>query len=173
MDQKTFDDLTKGSGAVYLPYTGDQPHWDLKAISVKWGNINNRIRVSVRTAEGEDALGIIAHHHFGDGSEDERIAYMGDPVQFNLGEGSHYSVPADPPDHVYIEGGCTDEVRVGNADIIGFAHTEWQMVFQWVDPGDVPPPSGDYVTRDEFLAAVKSITERIDKLVDQLQGIDA
>lgn len=159
MNQADFDKATSGTGAVYVPYPGTDDHYELVAISVIVGNVNDRIQVSVK-----DELGVYVHHAFG--NDFERFPFMGTPVQFNLGPGSHYSVPNDPPDHITIEGLPSDEVRVGNANIIGFQHTDWAMTFQKssaVPPPTPPPPVGDAVTHAEFRTLLVST------LVDVLQ----
>lgn len=154
MNQTQFDAATKGTGAIYVPSVEEGDHYELVAISVIVGNANDRIQVSVK-----DELGTYVHHAFG--HDFERFPYMGSPVQFNLGAGSHYSVPNDPPDHITIEGLPSDEVRVGNANTIGYQHTDWAMTFQRV--GAVPPPvtpppdNSHYVTEMELPRLVRQI----------------
>jgi hypothetical protein len=140
MDQALFDKLTAGSGAVYVP-SSQSPKYELVAIAVTWGATNNRIRVSVKNEEGSDAFNTFVRHSFG--GDKERFPFVGNPVEFNLGVGSHYSQPDPPPDRITVEGLASDEVQVGNADIIGFAHTEWQMTFKRMTSTPVTPITPD------------------------------
>lgn len=162
--QSQFNDLTKGTGAIYIPYSGTGDHYELVGIAVVTGNVNNRIRVIVLDRNGQPAFNVVVRHSFG--TEFERFPFVGDPVQFNLGSGSHYSVPDDPPDHIVVEGFPSDEVRVGNANIVGFAHTDWVMTFQLkgtaappaatatptagATPDTTPPAPGECRTKAQF-----------------------
>lgn len=109
MDQALFDKLTAGSGAVYVP-SSQSPKYELVAIAVAWGPTNNRIRVSVKNEDGSDAFNVWVRHSFG--GDKERFPYVGNPVEFNLGVGSHYSQPDPPPDRITVEGLASDEVDV-------------------------------------------------------------
>jgi hypothetical protein len=149
VNQTTFDTLTKGSGARYQPYTGTAQYYELMGISVSIGSGLDRIRVIVLDATGQPAFNAWVRHMFG--TDMERFAYVGDPVQFNLGVGSHYSEPADPPDRIIVENdGKTDMVLVGNANIIGFQHTDWLMTFRLTGtPPPVDPPEPTPTTLEE------------------------
>ncbi len=154
MDQQQFDTLTKGSGAIYLPYSKTGDHYELAAISIATGSINNRIRVIILDANGQPAFNVWVHHAFG--TDCERFPFTGEAVQFNLGVGSHYSEPNDPPNHISIENdGATDEVHVGNADIIGFQHTEWQMTFKMTGIEPTPTPT---TLEQAVIAKAKTLT---------------
>ena len=174
MPQSQFAQLTAGTGAIYLPYTGTADHYELVGISVLTGSVNDRIRVIVLDKNGQPAFNVMVRHSFG--TDFERFAYLGDPVQFNLGVGSHYSVPNDPPDHIIVEGLPSDEVRIGNANIIGFAHIDAQMTFQvkgsaiptpvvpTVTPTVIPSPTpggptpvpGTYITRQQMIQMLQN-----------------
>lgn len=158
MNQNDFDNATKNTGAIYLPYSGSDPHYELVGISVLTGNVNNRIQVNV-----SDQYGVWVRHSFG--SEFERFPYGGEPVQFNLGTGSHFSVPNDPPDHITIDGLPSDEVRVGNANTIGFAHTDWVMTFRLSTT--TPPPSGGLTEQDVIRIFNEQMAQATWKLVRQ------
>ena len=164
MEQQQFDTLTAGSGAVYAPFAGTGPHYELAAITLVWGKeYNNQIHVTVLKVDGTPAFNVWVRHNYGDEGGQERFPFTGGKgVEFNLGPGSHYSRPKPPPDRILIEGGASDEVWVGNGDIIGFTHIQCQMTFQMVSgtplpppmpPG--PPPSGSYVTVEMLNAALE------------------
>jgi hypothetical protein len=154
MLQNEFDRITNGIGGVYSSSSAN-PRYELVTLAVATGNVNNRIQVYVMKADGSPALGVWVRHSFG--SDFERFQFMGSPVQFNLGGGSHYSVPNDPPDHITIEGADSDLVRVGNSNLIGFSHTEWSMSFQ-IRSGNPEPPTppepGIFMTVAQFNAAL-------------------
>ncbi len=138
MSQEQCDQLAAGSGAKCLPYTGVGPHYELVSLSVMWGAVNNRIRVAVYDQLGRPAFNIWVRHNYG--NEYERFRFTGEPVQFNLGGGSHYVGGNDPPNHILIEGLPSDEIRVGNCSCVGFAHTDWNMAFQLKDAAITPTP---------------------------------
>lgn len=156
MNQQQFAAAVGPAGGVYIPFAGTDEHYELVGIGVVTGNVNNRIRVTVLNSDGLPAFNVWVRHSFG--SDFERFQFNGEPVQFNLGAGSHYSPPNDPPDHITIEA-PTDEVRVGNSSTIGFAHTEWAMTFKLTGGGPTPPPPGDFVTRQEFEAYKQKVRD--------------
>lgn len=165
MNQEQFAESVGAAGGVYIPFAGSEPHYELVGIGVIVGSGNDRIRVQVLKADGTESFGTWVHHAFG--SDFERFQFNGEPVQFNLGAGSHYNVPNDPPDHITIESMPTDEVRVGNSSAIGFQHTEWSMTFKLTGGEPVPPP-GDFVTHQE-LEAKHYVTEmNLPALVKQI-----
>lgn len=159
MNQADFDAATKSAGAVYIPFSGQGDHYELVGIAVVSGSVNNRIRVIPLDENGHPAFGAWVRHSFG--TDFEHFQFVGDPVQFNLGSGSHYSIPNDPPDHIVIEG-SSDEVRVGNSNLIGFSHTEWQLTYMLKKASiNPPPPSGEFLTVANFDAFRKRLADAV------------
>jgi len=126
--QQCFD-----AGGKYYPAQGE--HYQLVGCAALTGNVNNRIRAIVLDQTSQPAFGIVVRHAFGTDHED--FAYVGDPVQFNLGGGSHYPDGADPPDHIFIRDFPSDEMRLGNCSCIGYSHIDALLTFRWV--GNISP----------------------------------
>jgi hypothetical protein len=174
LNQDQFAKAVGRAGGTFLPYTGNGAHYALVSILVQYGSgLNDFIKVSVQTENGQPDYGVVVRHDFG--VMYERFPLFDEPVQFNLGGGSHYNEGDDPPDRITIQGGECDEVHLGNSSSIGFTHTEWHLVYRFVGaelppkelppdpPIDEEPPTGDEprpITRADF-----------DALADQVKAL--
>ena len=161
MNQQLFDQLTQGSGAKYFPniYPGD--YYELKAIEVGLDSYGgNFIYVNVLDANGQPAFNVKVRNAFGAGGPDEREDFSS-PAQFNIGPGSHYTEPNDPPQRISVLGLNSDSVHLGNSNMHGFGHIQAKLTFQKVSSvTPPPPPSTGGVTEAQVKAWINEALER-------------